>query len=204
MGDRLGLATPGHVRAMLAAGRWHRADLRAAVHPRDDAHRAARRSRSWTMRRGAPSRRDGAGMVGADADHLKTTAGHRRCLAAGFTFFTIDPERARGQRGRHGRRRHAAREVRGAAVGRARRLRGERHRSVRRQDLRDRGAPHRGGRGGAAARRGEVRARRRARAPHVPAPRVGRRPGGPSTSRCRSTRRTRRPRRPSTSTSRAR
>jgi NAD(P)-dependent dehydrogenase (short-subunit alcohol dehydrogenase family) len=28
---------------------------------------------------------------GADADHLKTAADVDRCLAAGFTFFTIDP-----------------------------------------------------------------------------------------------------------------
>jgi hypothetical protein len=31
------------------------------------------------------------GDVGADADHLKTTADIDACLAAGFTFFTIDP-----------------------------------------------------------------------------------------------------------------
>ena len=29
--------------------------------------------------------------VGADADHLKTTADIDLCVAAGYTFFTIDP-----------------------------------------------------------------------------------------------------------------
>ena len=40
---------------------------------------------------GAPSRKDGRRRVGADADHLKTTADIDACAAAGFTFFTIDP-----------------------------------------------------------------------------------------------------------------
>ena len=43
-GDRLGLATPGHVEAMRAAG-GHRADLPPAVDPRDDPHRPHAASR---------------------------------------------------------------------------------------------------------------------------------------------------------------
>ena len=38
-GDRMGLATPGHVRAARAVGGEHRDDLRPAVDPRDDPHR---------------------------------------------------------------------------------------------------------------------------------------------------------------------
>jgi hypothetical protein len=71
--------------------RGDRADLRPAVHPGDDAHRAlagrgGMDAATWGMF--AEGWRDG---TGADADHLKTTADIDACLAAGFSMFTIDP-----------------------------------------------------------------------------------------------------------------
>ena len=90
MGDRMGLATPGHVRAMRAAGgniapifaqqsiREMARTVRTPQQVMDDA--------TWGIFQ--ESWREG---VGADADHLKTTADIDACLAAGYTFFTIDP-----------------------------------------------------------------------------------------------------------------
>jgi hypothetical protein len=99
MGDRIGLATPGHVRAVRSAGgkkvgpgfskgiapifaqQSMREMTRTGRTPQqvmDDA--------TWGMFQ--ESWREG---VGADADHLKTSADIDACLAAGFTFFTIDP-----------------------------------------------------------------------------------------------------------------
>ena len=90
LGDRLGLATPGHVRAMRAAGgsigpifaqQSMREMMRTGRTPQqvmDDA--------TWGIFQ--EGWREG---VGADADHLKTPADIDACMAAGFTFFTIDP-----------------------------------------------------------------------------------------------------------------
>ena len=90
MGDRLGLATPGHVRATRAAG----GDI-APIFPQQSIREMARTGRTprqvlddamWGVF--AEGWHEG---FGADADHLKTTADVDRCVAAGFTFFTIDP-----------------------------------------------------------------------------------------------------------------
>jgi hypothetical protein len=90
MGDRLGLATPGHVRAVRAVGGGI-----APIFAQQSIREMSRTGRTpqqvmddatWgTFQEGW---RDG---VGADADHLKTTADIDACVAAGFTFFTIDP-----------------------------------------------------------------------------------------------------------------
>lgn len=89
-GDRTGLATPGHVAAMQAAGggiepifaqQSIREMSRTGRNPQqvmEQAVSAARRA-GWT------------GRMGADADHLKTTADVDVTAKAGFTFFTIDP-----------------------------------------------------------------------------------------------------------------
>ena len=89
-GDRLGLATPGHARALRAVGggiapvfaqqsiREMTRTGRSAQQVIDDATWGALEA-GWL---------DG---YGADADHLKTTADATTCAAAGFTFFTIDP-----------------------------------------------------------------------------------------------------------------
>lgn len=88
-GDRLGLATPGH--------------LAAALQFPDFAPIFAQQSiREMTRTRRAPDEvllaaqeaLDAAGydgIWGADADHLKTTPDVIRTSAAGFCFFTIDP-----------------------------------------------------------------------------------------------------------------
>lgn len=90
MGDRLGLATPGHVRAVKAVGsqiapifaqqsmREMARTIRTPQQVMDDA--------TWGIfQEGWKS------GVGADADHLKSPTDIDACLAAGFTFFTIDP-----------------------------------------------------------------------------------------------------------------
>ena len=100
MGDRLGLATPGHVRAIRSA----RTELaEAKIVPGDLAPIFAQQSIREMTRTGRTPQQvmDDAtwgifaegwqGGVGADADHLKTPADIDLCLAAGFSFFTIDP-----------------------------------------------------------------------------------------------------------------
>lgn len=89
-GDRMGLATPGHVAAMKQAGsgiqpmfaqQSIREMTRTQRTPRqvmDDALNAAA-SAGWTAQQGA------------DADHLKTPQDIERTAAEGFCFFTIDP-----------------------------------------------------------------------------------------------------------------
>jgi hypothetical protein len=90
MGDRLGLATPGHVRAVRAVGGGI-----APIFPQQSIREMQRTGRSaqqvmdeaiWGLF--AEGWRE---PFGADADHLKTPADIDTCLAAGFTFFTIDP-----------------------------------------------------------------------------------------------------------------
>ncbi|WP_105035724.1 tagaturonate epimerase family protein [Cryobacterium aureum] len=90
LGDRLGLATPGHVRAFRRYGagilpvfaqqsirEMDRLD-RTPQQVLDDATFGCLQG-GWD------------GPVGADADHLKSTEEIDRCLAAGFTSFTLDP-----------------------------------------------------------------------------------------------------------------
>ena len=90
LGDRLGLATPGHVRAVRAAG----GDL-APIFAQQSIREMERTGRTpqqvmddatWGVF--AEGWRDG---FGADADHLKTPADVDACVAAGYTFFTFDP-----------------------------------------------------------------------------------------------------------------
>jgi tagaturonate epimerase len=88
-GDRLGLATPGHIRAI------RRSAGIAPVLAQQSMRENARTGRS------PQEVMDDAlwGVVeegwrdpwGADADHLKTTADVDLCVAAGYTFFTLDP-----------------------------------------------------------------------------------------------------------------
>lgn len=87
-GDRLGLATPGHVRAVRGSGiapifaqQSMRENARTGRTPQevmDDAMWGVFQE-GW---------REG---FGADADHLKTTADVDLCAAAGYTFYTVDP-----------------------------------------------------------------------------------------------------------------
>src|SRR5262245_43150756 len=89
-GDRIGLATPGHVEAMRRSGagiepifpqQSIREMVRTGRTPQrvmDDAIRGMRAA-GWS------------GRTGADADHLKTREDVDATSAARFTFFTIDP-----------------------------------------------------------------------------------------------------------------
>lgn len=90
MGDRLGLATPGHVRAARAMG-----GKVTPVFTQQSIREMARTGRTpqqvmddatWgVFAEGWQS------LHGADADHLKTPADIDACLAFGYTFYTIDP-----------------------------------------------------------------------------------------------------------------
>lgn len=89
-GDRIGMATPGHVEAMKRAGSGIQ-----PIFPQQSIREMARTNRTpqevmadalngvevagWT------------GPTGADADHLKTITDVNLTAEAGFTFFTIDP-----------------------------------------------------------------------------------------------------------------
>jgi hypothetical protein len=96
-GDRLGLATPGHVRALRTVGgaitpifaqQSIREMTRSGRSPQaviDDATWGAFEA-GWT---------DGQG---ADADHLKAPEDITACASAGFTWFTIDPSEHVDQR----------------------------------------------------------------------------------------------------------
>jgi hypothetical protein len=90
MGDRLGIATPGHVRAVqvfegrvtpIFAQQSIREMTRTGRKPQqvmDDA--------TWGV-----FEEGWQGDFSADADHLKTTDDIDACIAAGFKLFTIDP-----------------------------------------------------------------------------------------------------------------
>ncbi len=90
MGDRIGLATPGHVRAVRETG-----GKIAAIFAQQSIREMSRTGRSpqqvqddalWGM-----LAEGWQGSCGADADHLMTGEDIDRCLEAGFTFYTIDP-----------------------------------------------------------------------------------------------------------------
>jgi tagaturonate epimerase len=90
LGDRLGLATPGHVRAMRSAGGAFR-----PVFAQQSIREMARTGRTpqqvmddamWGVFAEGWRR-----PFGADADHLKEFRDIDRTLLAGFTMFTIDP-----------------------------------------------------------------------------------------------------------------
>jgi len=94
-GDRLGLATPGHVRALDHVLVDHLGKTIAPIFAQQSVRELARTGRSaeqvladatWGAFEGG-----WRGPVGADADHLKTPADIDRFAAAGFSFFTIDP-----------------------------------------------------------------------------------------------------------------
>ena len=89
-GDRIGLATPGHVAAMQEAG-----SRMAPIFPQQSIREMTRTSRTPAQvmndaLQGAEAS-GWTGAIGADADHLKTTADVDATAAVGFTFFPIDP-----------------------------------------------------------------------------------------------------------------
>ncbi len=91
-GDRLGLATPGHVDAMRASGAKGRV---AAIFAQQSIRENTRTGRTpLEVLDDATAGAFAAGWrerVGADADHLKTPDDVDTCLAAGYSLFTIDP-----------------------------------------------------------------------------------------------------------------
>src|SRR5918998_3470274 len=89
-GDRLGLATPGHIRALRAVGEgiapiFAQQSIRE-MQRTDRTPREVLDDATWGI-----FAEGWTGGFGADADHLKTTADVDACVAAGYTFFTFDP-----------------------------------------------------------------------------------------------------------------
>jgi len=90
MGDRIGLATPGHVRAVRATGSviapiFAQQSIREMVRTERTPQQVMDDATWGIFQEGWQS------GAGADADHLKTPADIDACLAAGYSFFTIDP-----------------------------------------------------------------------------------------------------------------
>ncbi len=87
-GDRLGLATPGHIAAV-------RGTMFAPVFAQQSVRENARTGRTpQQVMDDAKRAVDAAKWVspwGADADHLKTLEDIPPFVAAGYTFFTVDP-----------------------------------------------------------------------------------------------------------------
>lgn len=90
MGDRLGIATPGHVRAVREAqGKIAPVFAQQSIREMTRTRRSPQQvmdDATWGI-----FEEGWQGGVGADADHLKTTQDIDTCLKAGFTLFTIDP-----------------------------------------------------------------------------------------------------------------
>jgi tagaturonate epimerase len=98
-GDRLGLATAGHIEAIRRAGGGI-----APIFAQQSIREMTRTGRTpeavLADARNALSDADWCGDFGADADHLKTPLDVDATAAAGFTFYTIDPsEYVNGQAG---------------------------------------------------------------------------------------------------------
>lgn len=89
-GDRLGLATPGHVEALRRSGSGIR-----GIFPQQSIREMARTTRTPEQVMhdavAALQTEKWTDPFGADADHLKTPEDVDVTSAAGFTFFTIDP-----------------------------------------------------------------------------------------------------------------
>jgi hypothetical protein len=87
-GDRLGLATPGHLRAV-------RKGSMAPILAQQSIREMTRTQRTPDQVMDAATwgvfQEGWRAGFGADADHLKTPEDVDRCLAAGFVFYTIDP-----------------------------------------------------------------------------------------------------------------
>jgi hypothetical protein len=88
-GDRLGLATPGHLRAVRKAGRI--APVLAQQSMRENARTGRSPQKVLDDAMWGVFQEGWREPWGADADHLKTTADIDLCVAAGYPFFTIDP-----------------------------------------------------------------------------------------------------------------
>ncbi|MBN1313770.1 MAG: hypothetical protein JXB30_20375 [Anaerolineae bacterium] len=88
-GDRLGLATPGHIRAVRAVGVMQPILAQQSMRENDRTGRTPQEvvdDATWGI-----FQEGWREPWGADADHLKTTEHIDVCVEAGYTFYTIDP-----------------------------------------------------------------------------------------------------------------
>ena len=88
-GDRLGLATPGHIRAVRKAAGV--APILAQQSIRENARTGRTPQEVMDDAMWGVFQEGWRAGFGADADHLKTTADADVTAAAGYTFFTVDP-----------------------------------------------------------------------------------------------------------------
>src|SRR3954464_11885865 len=86
-GDRIGLATPGHVESIRRSGSGIE-----PIFPQQSIREMVRTNRTPRQVMGAAlrgARESGwTGRIGADADHLKSSQDVDATAAVGFTFFT--------------------------------------------------------------------------------------------------------------------
>jgi len=87
-GDRLGLATPGHIRAVR---RFAMAPILAQQSMRENARTGRTPQQVMDDAMWGVFQEGWRAGFGADADHLKTSADFDLCAAAGYTFYTVDP-----------------------------------------------------------------------------------------------------------------
>ena len=90
LGDRLGLATPGHLRAVRAVG-GHLVPLPAQQSIREMSRTGRTPQQVMDDAMWGVFAEGWHSGYGADADHLKTPQDIDQCLAAGYTFYTFDP-----------------------------------------------------------------------------------------------------------------
>jgi hypothetical protein len=88
-GDRLGLATPGHLRAVRRAGTM--APIVAQQSMRENARTGRTPQDVIDDAMWGVFQEGWQEPWGADADHLKTPADVDLCVAAGYSFYTVDP-----------------------------------------------------------------------------------------------------------------
>jgi len=88
-GDRLGLATPGHIRALRRVGGI--APILAQQSMRENARTGRTPQQVMDDATWGVFQEGWREPWGADADHLKTTGDIDLCVAAGYTFYTVDP-----------------------------------------------------------------------------------------------------------------
>ena len=88
-GDRLGLATPGHIRAFRAVGGI--APILAQQSMRENARTGRSPQQVMDDAMWGVLQEGWRDPWGSDADHLKTPDHVDLCVTAGYTFFTIDP-----------------------------------------------------------------------------------------------------------------
>ena len=87
-GDRLGLATPGHIRAVRRSAM---APILAQQSMRENARTGRTPQQVMDDAMWGVFQEGWRAGFGADADHLKTSADFDVCAAAGYTFYTVDP-----------------------------------------------------------------------------------------------------------------